>query len=136
MTTSPLSWLPLPSPADRAEDEPASGSDDQALDPVQLAALHRGRDAGEAAAAWARTHAAAASPASAARCSAASSAARCTGSSPSCASASSWARECSGSADSGEVVIPGATAAGSGRSRAAAGASSAAARLHEQRPLV
>ncbi len=56
MTTPPLSWLPLPllSPADRAEDEPASESDDQALDPVQLAALHRGRDAGEAAAAWVR----------------------------------------------------------------------------------
>ncbi|MGW7448158.1 hypothetical protein [Kitasatospora sp. NPDC054795] len=52
MTTSPLSWLP--SPTDRAEDEPDSGPDDQALGPVQLAALHRGRDAGEAAAAWVR----------------------------------------------------------------------------------
>ncbi|MEU9131831.1 hypothetical protein AB0D08_27625 [Kitasatospora sp. NPDC048540] len=54
MTTAPLSWLPLPSPTDRAEDEPASESDDQALDAVQLAALHRGRDAGEAAATWVR----------------------------------------------------------------------------------
>ncbi|MEU3565779.1 hypothetical protein [Kitasatospora sp. NPDC006786] len=56
MTTSPLSWPPLPPlpPADRAGDEPVSGPDDQLLDPVELAALHRGRDAGEAAAAWVR----------------------------------------------------------------------------------
>ncbi|MFD5437356.1 hypothetical protein ACFWJ4_35070 [Kitasatospora sp. NPDC127067] len=54
MTTSPLSWPPLPSPSGRAEDEPASEPDDQALDPGRLAALHRGRDAGEAAAAWVR----------------------------------------------------------------------------------
>ncbi|MEV7603214.1 hypothetical protein AB0O91_38175 [Kitasatospora sp. NPDC089797] len=55
--TTPLSWLPLPSPPGRAEDEPASESDDQALDPVELAALHRGRDAGEAAAGWVRERA-------------------------------------------------------------------------------
>ncbi|WP_406192337.1 hypothetical protein OH807_00750 [Kitasatospora sp. NBC_01560] len=54
MTPSPLSWLPLPCSPDRAEDELASGSDDQALDPVLPAALHRGSDAGEAAAAWVR----------------------------------------------------------------------------------
>ncbi|MER8188402.1 hypothetical protein [Kitasatospora sp. NPDC094015] len=58
MTTSPPPWLPLPlplpSPPGRTEDEPASGSGDQALDPAELAALHRGRDAGEAAAAWVR----------------------------------------------------------------------------------
>ncbi|MFE3875769.1 hypothetical protein ACFXPX_15400 [Kitasatospora sp. NPDC059146] len=54
MTTSPLSWLPPPSSPDRAKDEPDSGPDDQALDPVQLAALHRGRDAGETAAARVR----------------------------------------------------------------------------------
>ncbi|ARF83196.1 hypothetical protein ACIG0C_30020 [Kitasatospora aureofaciens] len=53
MTTSPLSRLPSPFPAE-AEHQ-AAEHDDQALDADQLAALHRARDTGEAAAAWVRS---------------------------------------------------------------------------------
>ncbi|MFJ5122984.1 hypothetical protein [Kitasatospora sp. NPDC088548] len=52
MTTSPLSAPPQLSPA--GAEHPSAEHDVQALDPDVLAALHRARDAGEAAAGWVR----------------------------------------------------------------------------------